>query len=118
MLSLLANDGQVDGVGLLSPKTINRHFEPQVTGIDRVLGIPLSWGIGYALPIPPMLPFLPPGSKVCFWGGYGGSMTLIDVERRMTISFVMNKLNTGIIGGPRVSALVVTAYACLNAPGV
>lgn len=118
VLSLLANDGQVDGVGLLSPKTINRIFEPQVTGIDRVLGIPLSWGIGYALPIPPMLPFLPPGSKVCFWGGYGGSMTLIDVERRMTISFVMNKLNTGIIGGPRVSALVDTAYACLNAPGV
>jgi hypothetical protein len=45
-------------------------------------------------------------------------MTLIDVERRMTISFVMNKLNAGIIGGPRVSALVDTAYACLNAPGV
>jgi CubicO group peptidase (beta-lactamase class C family) len=113
-LSLLVNGGALNGTRLLSPKTIDRIFEPQITGIDRVLGIPLSWGIGYALPIPPMMPFLPEGSKVCFWGGYGGSMTLMDVGRRMTISFVMNKLNNGIIGGPRVNTLVETAYECLN----
>ncbi len=118
VLSLLANDGAVNGIRLLSPKTIDRIFEPQVQGIDRVLGIPLTWGIGYALPMPPLLPFLPADAKVCFWGGYGGSLTLIDVGRRMTISFVMNKLNTGIIGGPRVNTLVDTAYACLNESGL
>jgi len=114
-LSVLANGGEVDGVKLLSAKTISRIFERQSQGVDRVLGFPLSWGIGYALPAPPLDTLVPAGSQVCFWGGYGGSMTVIDVGRRMTISFVMNKLQQDIIGGPRVGALVAAAYACVAA---
>ena len=44
----------------------------------------------------------------------GGSLTVIDLDRHMTISFVMNKLEGGIIGSPRVNKLLETAYACLN----
>lgn len=113
-LSVLANGGAVDGVQLLSPRTIARIFEPQSQGIDRVLGIPLNWGIGYALPAPTLDAVVPAGSQVCFWGGYGGSMTVIDLGRRMTVSFVMNKLMQDIIGGPRVGALVACAYACAD----
>jgi hypothetical protein len=29
---------------------------------------------------------------VCCWGGAGGSMVLIDVDRRMTFAYVMNKM--------------------------
>jgi CubicO group peptidase (beta-lactamase class C family) len=114
-LSVLANGGAVDSVRLLSPRTIARVFELQSQGIDRVLGIPLAWGIGYALPAPPLDALVPAGSQVFFWGGYGGSMSFVDVGRRMTISFVMNKLQQDIIGGPRVAALVACAYACLAA---
>lgn len=113
-LAALANGGEFDGVRLLSARTIDRIFETQSRGIDRVLGMPLHWGIGYALPAPPLDALVPAGSRVCFWGGYGGSMTLIDVGRRLTISFVMNKLQQGIIGGPRVAALVACAYACAD----
>ena len=112
-LSVLANGGVVDGVRLLSPKTIDRIFEPQSNGMDRVLGIPINWGIGFALPPTRMVPLLPAGSRVCFWGGYGGSMTFIDLERRMTISFVMNKLDGGILGSPRVERILACAYACM-----
>lgn len=111
-LGALANGGQFDGIRVLSPRTIDRIFETQSQGIDRVLGIPLTWGVGFALPSPPFDSFAPAGSRVCFWGGYGGSMTIIDTDRRMTISFVMNKLAQGIIGGPRVARLVSCAYAC------
>ena len=113
-LSVLATGGSVDGVRLLKPKTIARIFEPQSKGIDRVLGIPITWGIGWALSVPPILSFLPKDSKVFFWGGMGGSLTVIDLDRHMTISFVMNKLEGGIIGSPRVNKLLETAYACLN----
>lgn len=112
-LSVLANGGVVDGVRLLSPETIDRIFEPQSKGLDRVLGIPINWGIGFALPPTRMVPLLPAGSRVCFWGGYGGSITFIDLERRMTVSFVMNKLDGGILGSPRVERILACAYACM-----
>lgn len=43
---------------------------------------------------------------------------LIDAGRHLTISFVMNTPNAGIIGGPRASALINTAYACPKVHGV
>src|SRR5207248_8960160 len=39
--------GEVDGVQLLSPKTIDRIFEVQSNGIDLVIGTPSKWGVGY-----------------------------------------------------------------------
>ena len=63
--SAVACGGEVDGVRLLSPKTINRIFEVQSDGIDLVLGIPLKIGVGYGLPWPEVLPFVPEG-RVCF----------------------------------------------------
>src|SRR5438270_13335886 len=79
-------DGEVDGVRLLSPQTIDRIFEVQSNGIDLVIGIPLKIGVGYSLL---------PESRVCCWGGAGGSLALIDVDRRMTFAYVMNKMAPG-----------------------
>ena len=47
--SAVACGGEVDGVRLLSPKTIDRIFEVQSNGIDLVMGIPLKFGVGYGL---------------------------------------------------------------------
>jgi hypothetical protein len=40
---------------------------------------------------------------VCSWGGYGGSAVIIDVDRRMTFAYVMNKMAAG--GGTIAMAL-------------
>ena len=40
--SAVACGGEVDGVRLLSPQTIDRIFEVQSNGIDLVIGIPLK----------------------------------------------------------------------------
>ena len=48
--SAVACGGEVDGVRLLSPQTIDRIFEVQINGIDLVIGIPIKWGVGYGLP--------------------------------------------------------------------
>jgi CubicO group peptidase (beta-lactamase class C family) len=111
--AVVANGGTIDGVNLLSPATIDRIFEVQSDGIDLVLGIPLTWGIGYALPRPDTFPYLPTNSRICFWGGFGGSMVIVDVDRRMTIAYMMNQLGEGIIGGPRSTALIEAAFAAV-----
>jgi CubicO group peptidase (beta-lactamase class C family) len=66
--SIVANRGEVDGVRLLSPDTIELIFDEQSNGVDLVLGMPMRFGIGYGLPEPTTVPYLPDG-KICFWGG-------------------------------------------------
>jgi hypothetical protein len=48
-MSAVACGGEVNGVRLLAPRTIDRIFEVQSDGIDRVIGIPLKFGVGYSL---------------------------------------------------------------------
>lgn len=92
--SAVACGGEVDGVRLLSPSTIDRIFEVQSHGIDLVIGVPSKWGVGYGL--------LPEG-RGCAFGGYGGSLVVIDADRRMTFAYVMNKMAPG--GGTIAAAL-------------
>ena len=92
--SAVACGGQVDGVRLLSPQTIDRIFETQSDGIDIVIGTPLKFGVGYSLL---------PGGRVCAWGGAGGSTVIIDADRRITFAYVMNKMASG--GGTIAAAL-------------
>jgi CubicO group peptidase (beta-lactamase class C family) len=112
--SIIANGGEVDGIRLLSPATIDLIFDQQSDGVDLVLGIPLRFGIGFALPEPETLPYIPEG-RICFWGGWGGSMIVIDVERHLTVSFVMNRMQAGIIGSPSSAAVIAAAYEALGA---
>ena len=100
VMSVVARGGEVDGVRLLGQDTIDLIFREQQNGIDLVLGVPLRFGIGYGLPQLDILPWIP-DEKICYWGGWGGSMIVTDVGRRMTISYMMNKMGPGIIGSDR-----------------
>jgi CubicO group peptidase (beta-lactamase class C family) len=100
VMSVVARGGEVDGVRLLGRDTIDLIFREQQNGIDLVLGVPLRFGIGYGLPQRDILPWIP-DEKICYWGGWGGSMIVMDVGRRMTISYMMNKMGPGIIGSDR-----------------
>lgn len=73
ILSIISLGGEVDGVRLLSPKTIDTIFEEQTNGVDLVLGKPLRFGIGYGLPVPETTPWLSPDGRICFWGGWVSS---------------------------------------------
>jgi hypothetical protein len=48
--SIVSNAGEVDGVRLLSPRTIELIFDQQSSGTDLALGLPARFGIGYGLP--------------------------------------------------------------------
>ncbi len=111
--SALACGGEVDGVRLLSPKTINRIFEVQSDGIDLVLGYRLKIGVRYGLPWPEVLPFVPEG-RVCFGAGAGGSLVLVDTDRRLTVAYVLNKMVPCLIASPIAAALVERVYDIVN----
>lgn len=111
--SVVANGGTVDGVSLLSQPTIDRIFDVQSDGIDLVLGLPLKFGIGYGLPVAETVPYIPADSRICFWGGYGGSVIILDLDRRMTFAYMMNQMAAGIIGGPTAEALLTEVYAAV-----
>ncbi|MGO9920722.1 MAG: serine hydrolase domain-containing protein [Isosphaeraceae bacterium] len=111
--SAVACGGEVDGVRLLSPKTINRIFEVQSDGIDLVLGYRLKIGVGYGLPWPEVLPFVPAG-RVCFGAGAGGSLVIADADRRLTFAYVMNKMVPIPIVVPIAAALVERMYDIVN----
>ena len=95
--SAVACGGEVDGVRLLSPQTIDRIFEVQSNGIDLVIGIPLKFGVGYSLT---------PEGRVCAWGGTGGSTVIIDVDRRITFAYVMNKMAPAAVIAPALAERV------------
>ena len=111
--STISLGGEVDGARLLSPATIERIFEEQSHGPDLVLGVPLRFGIGFALPEPTSIPYVP-SEKVCFWGGWGGSMTLMFPDRGLTVSYVMNRMAPGIIGSDRAELYLTSILSALD----
>lgn len=119
VLSSVTLGGTVDGVTLLSPKTIDRIFEVQADGVDLVVSVPLRFGIGFGLTgggTAQTVTWLPQG-RICFWGGWGGSLILMDLDRKLTFSYVMNQMGAGILGSTRTEAYVKAVYKALGVEG-
>ena len=112
IMSVVARGGEVDGVRLLSQDTIDLIFREQQNGIDLVLGVPLRFGIGYGLPQLDILPWIP-DERICYWGGWGGSMIVIDAGRHTTISYMMNKMAPGVVGSDRSAEYGQAIYDAL-----
>jgi CubicO group peptidase (beta-lactamase class C family) len=114
MLSAVSLGGTANGVELLSAPTIERIFDVQSHGPDLVLGVPLKFGIGYCLSTPEVLPFVPAEETVCFWGGWGGSMVLINPARRTTATYVMNRMGQGTLGNERTARYARLIYEAIS----
>jgi CubicO group peptidase (beta-lactamase class C family) len=75
--------------------------------------VPLRFGIGFGLPQPETIPYIPTG-RVCFWGGWGGSVIIMDLDHRLTFAYMMNKMAPGIIGSAPAESYLRAAYAALG----
>jgi CubicO group peptidase (beta-lactamase class C family) len=111
VLRVLSLGGGAGNVRLLKPETIELVFDQQSDGVDLVLGEPFRFGIGYCLGSP-VVPYVPSG-RTFFWGGWGGSLVVMDLDRRLTISYMMNRMAGGIIGSDRSEAYVRAVYEAL-----
>ena len=111
--SVLSCGGEARGVRLFSEATARRVLEEQSNGDDLVLGMPVRFGMGYALNSPD--PTMHLGPNACYWGGYGGSLIVNDLDTRLTVAFVMNHMRLGTVGDERSYALVNAVYRGLGA---
>jgi CubicO group peptidase (beta-lactamase class C family) len=109
--SIIAGGGEARGIRLLSEKTCEAIFEEQANGKDLILGIPLRFGMGYGLNSESM----PLGPRTCFWGGYGGSLIIMDQEAGITVAYMMNRMETGLVGDARGASIVMAALVGLAA---
>ena len=110
--SAIACGGSVDGVTLLSPEGAERILEEQTRGPDLVLGVPMRFGMGFGLKSETFA--LGPNERICFWGGWGGSLAWIDLDARLTVSYVMNRMESDLLGDLRGGSLVLASYPCLE----
>jgi CubicO group peptidase (beta-lactamase class C family) len=115
--SVVTLGGTVKGKKFLDQETIDLIFQEQANGVDLVIGQPIRFGIGYGLRGEGPTAWLPKG-KVCFWGGWGGSIVLMDLERKITLTYAMNKMGDGTLGSGRTQAYVNEVYKALGVEGV
>ena len=103
--------------GPAAAETVDLIFNQQSDGIDLVLGMPARWGIGYGLPKPEAVPDIP-DEKICFWGGWGGSMVVMNPDRRTTFAYVMNKMGqVTAAGSDRTQQYTRLIYQALDSAG-
>ncbi|MCG7526185.1 beta-lactamase family protein [Streptomyces sp. OfavH-34-F] len=114
-LSVISRHGEANGLRLLSPGTVDAIFDVQADGVDLFLGVPVRWGVGYALAGPPTIPGLPDGT-ICFWAGWGGSLVVMDLDRRITFAYTMNRLGAGILGSERTHDYLAKVYEAFGTP--
>ena len=105
--------GSARGVDLLTPETVERIFDVQAAGRDLVLGIGVTFGVGYGLNSP-RAP-IAPNPRVCYWGGWGGSLAVNDVDAGFTMSYVMNRMGEGTVGDDRAHTILRAIYQSIGA---
>ncbi|XVU30594.1 serine hydrolase [Actinoplanes sp. CA-054009] len=79
------------GDSLISPSTCRRALDVQVEGVDLILGLPIRFGLGFAVGGDFM-----PSPNTLYWGGAGGSLAVIDLDARATYAYTMNKMAGGL----------------------
>lgn len=116
LLSLITLNGFDENTGrqYLSQQTIDKIFDQQADGRDLVVNQRLRFGTGFGLTgAHTEVQWLPQG-RVCFWGGWGGSMAVMDLDRRITFSYVMNKMDNIGLGSTRTKAYVKAVYDAIT----
>ena len=105
--ALLANGGEVDGRRYLSEAGCRRALELQVEGQDLVMHAPARFGLGFGL-AGPSLPA--PNPNTLFWGGYGGSLAIIDMDARTSFGYAMNRMAPTTTGDMRGFGLIMEIW--------
>ncbi|MGY2873279.1 CubicO group peptidase (beta-lactamase class C family) [Marmoricola sp. URHA0025 HA25] len=79
--SAMACGGTLGSLRLLSPETCDLAWAEEFSGEDRVLGMPVSWGLGYGRL-----------GGTYGWGGWGGALVMIDPDRELVVAYATNQM--------------------------
>ncbi|MEU7877254.1 serine hydrolase domain-containing protein [Microbispora bryophytorum] len=85
--------GEVDGHRILSPATAAAATAEQVSGVDRVLHVPVRIATGFGLPTPDAFWYSPTAFG---FPGFGGSLGFADPATGLAFGYVMNRIQEGV----------------------
>ena len=108
---LLANGGVAQGKRILSEAGCRKALELQIEGDDLILGRASRYGMGFGL-AGGVMPL--PNPNTIFWGGYGGSLVIIDMDARTTFGYAMNKMAPTTTGDMRALGLAMAMWEGLG----
>jgi CubicO group peptidase (beta-lactamase class C family) len=108
--SILANGGMAQGKRFLSEAGCRKALELQIEGHDLILGIPVRYGMGFGL-AGGMVPL--PNPNTIYWGGYGGSLVIIDMDAHTTLAYAMNRMAGTTTGDMRAFSLAMATWGAL-----
>ncbi len=109
--SILASGGMYNGRQVLSRAMVEKSLTEQARGKDSIaFGRPSAWGLGVLLLNKDLLL----GPRSFYATGLGGSVCVMDLERSVTIAYVMNRMAELAEGDSRSIPLVHALWDCLG----
>ena len=118
MYAALERGGELDGVRLLRPETVETATTVQNTRSDLVLMLPIHWRLGFMSGGSPISP-TGPNSEAYGHAGYGGSVAFADPKAELGFAIVCDRLEVNLLGvvhGIRAFPLACDRFTAV-APG-
>ena len=109
--AILANGGVAKGKRFMSEAGCRKALELQIEGTDLVMNVPARFGMGFGLS-GGLIPL--PNTNCIFWGGYGGSLAIIDMDAKTTFGYAMNRMVGTTTGDLRAFALATAMWDVLS----
>ncbi len=113
VMSVLACNGEVDGLRLLGPDAVANAFRGEVHGRDLAFGgDPIQWGLGFQVVAEPT-PFTP-NLPTIGHGAIGGSGCAADLDARVSWAYISNNLLGPEEDGGRMYKIGSALYEALS----
>ncbi|MCO1654220.1 serine hydrolase domain-containing protein [Pseudonocardia humida] len=100
--------GEVDGHRVLDPEHLAAAVAERVSGVDRILRVPVRVGTGFGLPTPDAFWY---GPTAFGFPGRGGSIGFADPASGLAFGYVMNRVVEGV-PDPRAANLWQAVLGC------
>lgn len=113
LFAFCAQDGELDGIRILSPRTIDLMTEVQWYEPCAVWGTPMKTALGLLVNDPGFF-YIGPNPKAFGTAGGGGSFGFADRENRMSMAYSLNRWWPALALGDRARSLVDAAYDCIG----
>ena len=108
--AMLANDGELDGVRILKPETVERlQAEQWEEDADGMMGMHIRMALGVMKNSPPAIS-MGPGRQTFGHYGSNGALAFSDRDRNLAFGTTTNFLTAGPGVGDRTATLVAAAY--------
>ena len=100
---------EVDGVRLVPPDRLREITSAAFSGVDQIMGNPVTWALGYSIG---RLGSDPQETPTAFgFGGVGGSFAYADTATGVTFALTKNRLTPDFSAAEQIDDIVTRAVA-------